>query len=195
MRIVKESDVKNLAVLHGQFIPYSVNARLGKVWLTALYKQHIRAPGRYSFIATGENLEEPIGGIFGTSVSDLQFNKTFSRVLFKDIICINWKALLAIRAVDYLDLFQIHRVIAGFEKGGQSVYINSWFAKSTSNFPKIGSQLLKHLIVTAQQDGFVKIYVDVRKDNVRAISRYETEGFKVYSTSILSYILVKDLYK
>ncbi len=195
MRNVKESDVKKLALLHGQFIPYSINARLGEVWLTALYKQHIRAPGRYSFVATGENLEEVIGGIFGTSISDLQFHKTFPRVLFKDLIRIKWQVLFTIRAVEYLDLFQVHRFIAGLEKGGQCVYINSWFAKSTKNFPKIGSQLLKHLIVAVQRDGFVKVYVDVRKDNVRAITRYDAEGFNVCSTSTLSYVLVKDLCK
>ena len=195
MRIAKESDLRKLVVLHCQFIPYSINARLGEVWLAALYKQHIRAPGRYSFVATGENLDEPIGGIFCTSISELHFRKTFPRVSLKDIIHINWKVLFTIRAVDFRDLLQIHRVIARLEKDGQFVYINSWFAKSTNSFPKIGSQLLKHFIITARGDGFVKVYVDVRKDNARAFDRYDAEGFKVCSTTSLSYVLVKNLLK
>jgi len=193
LRPAKNYDVRALAVLHSECIPYSINSKLGGVWLRALYTQFLASPGRISIVATGEGGDSPIGGIFASSLSQLRLVSTLPRVSLAELRSLNWIALFQTRIVDYFDFFQVLRLISRLGPNEKGLYINSWFAYSSANSPRIGSQLLNRLLSHAQRDGFILVYVDVRRDNTRAIEKYMREGFAIYRSTKLSHLLAKDL--
>ena len=166
---------------------------MGEFWIRALYKKYLDSPGRLSIVATSRYGDDPIGGIFASSISDLKPANTLPSISIRELRLINWKALFRIKFGEYLDLLQVLRLISQLKANPRALYISSWFAFSTSESPNVGSQLLRYFLDCAQRDGYSMVYVDVRIANNRAIKKYEDQGFTIYKSTRLSHLLAKNL--
>lgn len=55
----------------------------------------------------------------------------------------------------------------------------------------IGSQMLKEMIKSCKSMSIERLYLKVRKDNIRAIQLYKKNGFEIFEESIDMYLMDK----
>ena len=183
IRDAKPADLNEIAEIHAQSIPYSINSILGIERLKSLYTVFFSNPDHYLIVAEEDG--SIIGFISGTSDYSSLMKEAKGSVSLKQLLLLARKIGVVQLAKMSLDWLVID---FKFKRLGNFYYFSSWGVRENVN-PIAGTMLFRRLLQDTKNTPKESIIVNVSFDNERVIKMYKSLGFKVLDKSLGESIL------
>lgn len=180
--------LRELAVIHIQIIPYSINARLGMEHLHELYALFKDSNEIFGFMALEQN--RAVGLVLSSrnfKVASL-VSKPLRKIMIRRIVSVRYLLNNFSNLVDFaIVAMKITR------RFSESSYLMLWYVDEKYSGRGLGRILLDKFENEAKDRNFSSVVVDVRHTSKVAISGYVKSGFTQFSETLLSRIFVKSL--
>lgn len=183
IRVANPADLNEIAEIHAQSIPYSINSILGIERLKTLYSVFFSNPDHYLIVAEERGLI--IGFISGTSNYSSLMKEAKGSVTLKQLFVLARKigvVQLAKMSLDWLVIDFKFKRLSNF------YYFSSWGVRENVN-PIAGTLLFRRLLQDTKNTPKESIIVNVSFDNERVIKMYKSLGFKILDKSLGESIL------
>jgi len=183
IRVANPADLNEIAEIHAQSIPYSINSILGIERLKTLYSVFFSNPDHYLIVAEERGLI--IGFISGTSDYSSLMKEAKGSVTLKQLFVLARKigvVQLAKMSLDWLVIDFKFKRLSNF------YYFSSWGVRENVN-PIAGTLLFRRLLQDTKNTPKESIIVNVSFDNERVIKMYKSLGFKILDKSLGESIL------
>lgn len=188
IRVANPADLNEIAEIHAQSIPYSINSILGIERLKTLYSVFFSNPDHYLIVAEEGGLI--IGFISGTSNYSSLMKEAKGSVSLNQLLVLARKigiVRLAKMSLDWLVIdFKFNRL-------SDFYYFSSWGVKENVN-PLAGTLLFRRLLQDTKNTPKESIIVNVSFDNERVIKMYKSLGFELLDESLGETILKLSLH-
>lgn len=178
IRDAKPADLNEIAEIHAQSIPYSINSILGIERLKSLYTVFFSNPDHYLIVAEEDG--SIIGFISGTSNYSSLMKEAKGSVSLKQLLVLARKigvVQLAKMSLDWLVIDFKFKRLSNF------YYFSSWGVRENVN-PIAGTLLFRRLLQDTKNTPKESIIVNVSFDNERVIKMYISLGFNLIYRSI-----------
>jgi L-amino acid N-acyltransferase YncA len=189
IRVANPADLNEIAEIHAQSIPYSINSMLGLERLKTLYSVFFSSSAHHLFVADDEG--SIVGFISGTA------NYTSLMRVARGSISLKQLSVVAKK----IGLFKFVRLILDwliidhkFKRLDHFYYFSTWGVRSDSN-PTAGSLLFRKLLHEAKQSAKSSLIVNVSNDNENVLKMYKSIGFNHVDRSLNEEIMQLDLQK
>ena len=185
---VSNVQLKELAGIHMNSIPYSINARLGIDHIHDLYKIFRESDEIYGFVATEGQIA--VGLVLSSRSHSAAYlvSRPLRRKLLTQLIC---PKFFALNFTNFVDFLLVSKHIA--RKFSESSYLMLWYVDKEHSGKGVGKELLDKMCYELTQREFKSVVVDVRRTSKNAINGYLKNKFKIYSKTLLSQVLFKEL--
>ncbi len=185
---VSVSQMKELADIHVNSIPYSINARSGIDHIYNLYAHCKESDEIYGFVATEGR--RAIGLVLASRShkTSTSVSKPLRKKLFIKLFGLRF---FAQNLTNLIDFVSISNLIA--RKFSESSYLMLWYVDNEHQGKGLGRELLDTMCNELTQRQFKSVVVDVRKTSSNAINSYLKNDFKLQSSTFLSQVLIKEL--
>ena len=183
IRVANPADLNEIAEIHAQSIPYSINSILGIERLKTLYSVFFSNPAHYLIVA--EEGGSIIGFISGTSNYSSLMKEAKGSVSLKQLRVLARRigtVQLAKMSLDWLVIDHKFKRLSNF------YYFSSWGVKENVN-PIAGTLLFRRLLQDTKKTLKDSIIVNVSFDNEKVIKMYKSLGFKLLDKSLGESIL------
>jgi hypothetical protein len=183
IRVANPADLNEIAEIHAQSIPYSINSILGIERLKTLYSVFFSNSDHYLIVAEERGLI--IGFISGTSNYSSLMKEAKGSVSLKQLFVLARKigvVQLAKMSLDWLVIDFKFKRLSNF------YYFSSWGVRENVN-PIAGTLLFRRLLQDTKNTPKESIIVNVSFDNERVIKMYKSLGFKILDKSLGESIL------
>lgn len=180
--------LRELAAVHIQTIPYSINARLGLDHLHELYTLFKDSNEIFGFVAVEEN--QAIGLVLASR--NFKVSSSVAKPIRKRLI----KEMASAKFLfeNFSNLVDFALVSAKISKRfSESSYLMLWYVDQSWSGKGIGKILLDKLCNETKDRNFYSVVVDVRRTSKAAISGYSEHGFRPVSETFLSRIYFQSL--
>lgn len=183
IRVANPADLNEIAEIHAQSIPYSINSILGIERLKTLYSVFFSNPDHYLIVAEEGGLI--IGFISGTSNYSSLMKAAKGSVSLKQLFLLAGKIGIVQLTKMSLDWLVIDYK---FKRLNNFYYFSSWGVRENVN-PIAGSLLFRRLLQDTKKTLKDSIIVNVSFDNEKVIKMYKSLGFKSLDKSLGESIL------
>ena len=183
IRVANPADLNEIAEIHAQSIPYSINSILGIERLKTLYSVFFSNPDHYLIVAEEGGLI--IGFISGTSNYSSLMKEAKGSVSLNQLLVLARKIGIVQLAKMSLDWLVID---FKFKRLSDFYYFSSWGVRENVN-PIAGTLLFRRLLQDTKNTPKESIIVNVSFDNERVIKMYKSLGFKLLDESLGESIL------
>ena len=183
IRVANPADLNDIAEIHAQSIPYSINSILGIERLKTLYSVFFSNPDHYLIVA--EEGGSIIGFISGTSNYSSLMKEAKGSVSLKQLRVLARRigtVQLAKMSLDWLVIDHKFKRLSNF------YYFSSWGVRENVN-PIAGTLLFRRLLQDTKKTLKDSIIVNVSFDNEKVIKMYKSLGFKLLDKSLGESIL------
>lgn len=183
IREAKQTDLTEIAEIHVNSIPYSINSILGIERLKALYSVFFSNPDHYLIVAEEEGAI--IGFIGGTSNYSSLMKEAKSSVSLNQVLVLIRKIGIVRLVKMALDWIVID---FKFKRLNNFYYFSSWGVRENVN-PIAGTLLFRRLLQDTKKTLKDSVIVNVSFDNEKVIKMYKSLGFKSLDKSLGELIL------
>jgi hypothetical protein len=183
IRVANPADLNEIAEIHAQSIPYSINSILGIERLNTLYSVFFSNPDHYLIVAEEGGLI--IGFISGTSNYSSLMKEAKGSVSLKQLLVLTRKIGIVQLVKMSLDWILIDYK---FKRLTNFYYFSSWGVRENVN-PIAGTLLFRRLLQDTKNTLKDSIIVNVSFDNEKVIKMYKSLGFKSLDKSLGELIL------
>ena len=180
--------LRQLAVVHTQAIPYSINSRSGVGHLHELYTLFKDSNEIFGFIAVEDN--QAVGLVLASR--NFKVSSSVSKPVRKRLV----KGMVSARFFfgNFSNLVDFALVtIKITRRFSDSSYLMLWYVDQSWSGRGIGKILLDKLCIETKDRNFDSVVVDVRRTSKAAMSGYSGSGFMQVSETLLSRIYFKSL--